>query len=1046
MRALSKKKIVSAILLAISVLFGVSAVASLNQVTANAAFVPETFEMESGAGLILYENGGLRFIVKMDKSTATYVKSTAGVELGFIIAPRSTFDDLDARHDADLTYYNLITESTSQVVYARNVIVEKNKIYRDESDENIYYANGCLFNVQSANRKMEYTATAYIRDGANVTLAKSADDAAYNKDLNTTSLYYLLNRATLDSENDYTAKIMGLPAYNAWYGTQEYPIGVESSTVAEKLSSEISKGNLSASAHHYNVADGIDLGSLTLSNTTNQSDYTVEHYLQNVENDKFTPQVQVEEGTTGDKVEDLYDRQILFPNHTYDPSIAENINVGVINASERMKLRYYYTRNDIKEIRGFEQTETDTYKATGHGDNQRSYYFRNSGTVSDTAVFSVEITMPSVPVRVGGQWTMSGITLTNTETAECDPTAYRSILIGLNEYGLVATSHHKWQTSEGLESTTGMARRLDRENHFDFDTVNPDIAFTQSTLTRRLSVVLQYGTLYIYVDGNFVRSIGVDSDYFNTAFSKDMTFTFGVSGLRLGWAEEEARPTIKVLTEKYAEDAEKEIRANYSLKDNFTYDAATNTYTSGSLSWASGQGFKMSYAYSSIDEEYSNTAVLTTKISVKDAAGTAAAALVTGDDAGNVPPLIGIRMTAESSNLSAMIGLSTTGLIGYMHKGMPEYSYGDDDQSVNSQLEMGRRFDLGIEGENIYKVASQPNDQVAFTADHTERTLTVILYKDSISMLVDNNLILSWPITSATFWGWDGGFSEDESYRFGLVLTQFNPMSNKIEMQITEELYGEEAISSIKSHLKLERGATANADGSYTLAQANEATNWMNPSYVFSGKYSNSNTAVYSVSITATAWEAYKGFESSVGIAISNGQQYVTGETLTGSIFKPANDPEDPNGAYQNARAVSGYHGFSMGYRNHISNGNDGLYGALAYIPKMNQLGNCNGKYFYESEEENPTHTVTVVLYNGVFYFYADDNFNCSFAITDSAFAITGGTGTRYEFKTTNRFMFGMVSSNMPMDVTVSVATELYGTDAINELKTNTRYSNISVS
>ena len=182
-----------------------------------------TFAIEDKISLKLNDKGGMRWILKMDKAHHDYIMNNKAVEVGFIIAPKV----LMGKADGD--YYGM-----SQKIV---IVVDKGSIYdtTDTENDGYYYANGCVVNMLEANRKYDYTAAAYIKNGE-----KIEKQAAVNEN-SVKSFYNVSNAAILYSGEDYSEKMLGLTAYD-WLGTEEYPIIVSDSERYETLKNRQNSG------------------------------------------------------------------------------------------------------------------------------------------------------------------------------------------------------------------------------------------------------------------------------------------------------------------------------------------------------------------------------------------------------------------------------------------------------------------------------------------------------------------------------------------------------------------------------------------------------------------------------------------------------------------------------------------------------------------------------------------------------------------------------------------------------------------------------------
>ena len=182
-----------------------------------------TFAIEDKISLKLNDKGGMRWILKMDKAHHDYIMNNKAVEVGFVIAPKVLMDK------ADGDYYGM-----SQKIV---IVVDKGSIYdtTDTENDGYYYANGCVVNMLEANRKYDYTAAAYIKNGETI-----EKQAAVNEN-SVKSFYNVSNAAILYSGEDYSEKMLGLTAYD-WLGTEEYPIKVDTIEQYNSLVGKINAG------------------------------------------------------------------------------------------------------------------------------------------------------------------------------------------------------------------------------------------------------------------------------------------------------------------------------------------------------------------------------------------------------------------------------------------------------------------------------------------------------------------------------------------------------------------------------------------------------------------------------------------------------------------------------------------------------------------------------------------------------------------------------------------------------------------------------------
>ena len=220
-----KKKITIVLfaVFALTISFAITGFAAKAKADTKAATCPTSgvFEINDKVGLKLNEDGGMRWILKMDKAHFSYIKGNEAVELGFVIAPKILMDQANGK------YYDM----QKKIV----VRVNKDKIYELTDKDGYHYANGCVINMKAVNRKYDYTAAAYIKNGE-----KIEKQAAVNEN-SVKSFYNVSNAAILYSGEDYSEKMLGLTAYD-WLGTEEYPIKVDTIEQYNSLVGKINAG------------------------------------------------------------------------------------------------------------------------------------------------------------------------------------------------------------------------------------------------------------------------------------------------------------------------------------------------------------------------------------------------------------------------------------------------------------------------------------------------------------------------------------------------------------------------------------------------------------------------------------------------------------------------------------------------------------------------------------------------------------------------------------------------------------------------------------
>lgn len=193
-----------------------------------------TFEMVGGTSLRLEGGGGIRFRVKMGNGIKSKLKEDA-TALNFLIAPRAAFDaafnkGLDTQKNP-YYYYNYdalvakAKESTENSRVAATMKADKGKLY----DENGYtYSNLVITNVKEANRTLDMCVLAYYTEGGTNTYAKFDIERVRG------NLYDVTNQAALTNK-EYAEKIFANTADYAWYGTEDYPVVVDTQAQLDVL-------------------------------------------------------------------------------------------------------------------------------------------------------------------------------------------------------------------------------------------------------------------------------------------------------------------------------------------------------------------------------------------------------------------------------------------------------------------------------------------------------------------------------------------------------------------------------------------------------------------------------------------------------------------------------------------------------------------------------------------------------------------------------------------------------------------------------------------
>lgn len=213
----NKKLVLAASAVSLGMLAG--GVALMNHgyiASAESAFPGDgTIQVLDGTSLKLNAGGGLRFIVKMNAAAKNYIK------------------DDDANDEV-----KLVVRVGAVKYFGEKWLdceVDEEKLYRVDGDE-AWYANVCLTNVREQNRKLDYTAQAYIYSGK--TEAKVSD---YNENARG-NFYDVATAALLDTKQEYTQQILSLENYS-WLGADEtFPLYIDSLDLYNGLVTKINEG------------------------------------------------------------------------------------------------------------------------------------------------------------------------------------------------------------------------------------------------------------------------------------------------------------------------------------------------------------------------------------------------------------------------------------------------------------------------------------------------------------------------------------------------------------------------------------------------------------------------------------------------------------------------------------------------------------------------------------------------------------------------------------------------------------------------------------
>ena len=218
----NKKKIVIIALFlftALTLAIGLRFASSKKKVARADEYTPY-FAIEDGISIKLNEDGGMRFIAKMD-TTIGQALIDGEKTMQFIIAPTAIFDYAENK---GIEFINLPQKIL--------VDVDPQKVYPDNADEpTCYYANGCVTKMNEANFNLTYEAVGYV-----------VGERYTERNSNATGTYYEKVNATFLNQN-VEEQILSFDRYDSWYGTNKYPIHVKNITQYDRLVSKYNAGN-----------------------------------------------------------------------------------------------------------------------------------------------------------------------------------------------------------------------------------------------------------------------------------------------------------------------------------------------------------------------------------------------------------------------------------------------------------------------------------------------------------------------------------------------------------------------------------------------------------------------------------------------------------------------------------------------------------------------------------------------------------------------------------------------------------------------------------
>jgi hypothetical protein len=486
--------------------FGATAITSAETVITPKTVNEVSITMKHGASVRIaktYKELGIRYSFAMPEEDYTALLANEGetgaykdVSFGVFVAPKYYYDIHAIDNEENLnTYYcwNGEQEGKEEIL---NLVGQEMLVNEEVAGERIFY--GAVVNMLPENLLTEYIGIGYVKYTTNAT-------------------------DTTESETHYR------------FVTQND--NVRSMVYVAQL----------AIADGKDTQDGL-LATSYLTDTVKATEttYTVKHMLSDGNGGYTVGDTEtISEGVTvGGQTGDATAKE--FADYTYDKTDAAT----TVYANGKTVVNAYYINNAIKNV----QFENGVYTPWVDDRETASYYY-TSENKSDVVLYSVEINVPNGLGSDSGV-PQAGIILTDGTAIPNNifdgktvvKGSYKSIQIGISQDSLV--SH--------CGTVNSMSRNLDYPTHrWTMNSSDHNCGFKTGT-TKILTVALYKDTLYLYVDNAFIYSYAVtDSAYFNTGFSANSTYRFGVQTTNNLNATSPV--SFKVLKELYGNEAKAEI-------------------------------------------------------------------------------------------------------------------------------------------------------------------------------------------------------------------------------------------------------------------------------------------------------------------------------------------------------------------------------------------------------------------------------------------------------------------------------------------------------
>lgn len=334
----------------------------------------------------------------------------------------------------------------------------------------------------------------------------------------------------------------------------------------------------------------------------------------------------------------------------------------------------------------------------------------------------------------------------------------------------------------------------------------------------------------------------------------------------------------------------------------------------------------------------------------------------------------------------------------------------------------------GVWGAGTFSELQYDKDNSSLWSETNERTLSLALYKDVLYVWIDETFVISLSTTDTNYFA-DPVITAGGGYRFGVFFMATG--SKEISAEVTEN-YGDDALAILSDENGIYRDeifpapaeseSITFADGVYMV----DSLSFRQSGYAYTSPAIYAKTAVYSVKIHVdnvaenAEIDGFSDWTTNIGVTVSNGA------VITSSV---AGRSDTLNRFYSVQLGLNKYGAIST------------VASCLALASRLDTGDVYAEKTIVEKNKlvAGKDKILTVILYNGALYMFADDLYVTSLPVTYARFAVDG-----YSFGEDDGFKFGVNVTNLDTTknkAAVTVVTEKYEAEALAEIRNNVIYS-----